>query len=42
MYTIVDHNTIGATEQRIWHRKLSDWLNFNRKFLYPTSYSKGV
>ena len=20
----VDHNTIGATEQQIWHKKLSD------------------
>jgi len=30
---MADHNTICATEQQIWHIKLSDWLNFNRKFL---------
>ena len=30
---IVDHNAIGATDQQILHKKLSDWLNFNRKLL---------
>jgi len=29
----VHHDTIGATEQQIWHKELSEVLNFNTKLL---------
>jgi len=31
MQVKVNHGTIGTSEQQIWHKKLSDWTNFNRK-----------
>jgi len=24
IHGVLDHNTVGATEQQIWHKKLSD------------------
>jgi len=36
IHGVLDHNTVGATEQQIWHKKLSDWLKITYTYRRPS------